>query len=105
MGTQKNRLSEKMEFLHSSTTPLSLFMNKNDATLLIKSNLNLHVLIFFNKKMILKIVCLFFFHQKYFYLIFALEMFFVFPQLLRHRKPDNIEFECWFGEILKKLKR
>ena len=37
---------------------MSLFMNKNDATLLIKSNLNRHVLIFLTEKLIfgLKIV-------------------------------------------------
>ena len=36
----------KMDFLHNRTTPLPLFINKNDFTHLINQHLNLHMLTF-----------------------------------------------------------
>ena len=86
----------KMDFFRNSITLLSLFKNKNDVTLLINQNLNLHVVIlFFNRKMILGLKIKYFFE---FFLIFAIIFFFCVSTIATSKTLHYSEH--WFDRYL-----
>ena len=73
----------KMDFLHNSTTVLSLFMKINHFTHFINQNLNLHLLILFIfliEKMVLELKILLLFFTKNISLVFVIEMFLCFHE-------------------------